>query len=205
MEMLKSMKETLMAQAQGQMGNLAAVDAKELGEVVDMIKDLAEAEYYCSITKAMEEKEKEPKIHYYYDPMIHDTHYGRDMDKYSGRMYYTEPFEDWGDGRSWIRSYTPGMSNSNSGSERGMSGGRNYSEREYPMTFRDSREGRSPMSRRMYMESKEMHKDKNTQMMELEKYMQELSKDITEMIQDASPEEKQLLQKKISTLATKIE
>ena len=40
MDKLKNVKECLMAQLQAQMGNLAQVDAKELGEVVDMIKDL---------------------------------------------------------------------------------------------------------------------------------------------------------------------
>ena len=41
-------------------------------------------------------------------------------------------------------------------------------------------------------------------MKELEKYMQELSSDITEMIEEATPEEKQFLSSKISTLASKI-
>ena len=36
--------------------NLNTVDTRELGEAVDMIKDLAEAIYYCTVTKAMEEK-----------------------------------------------------------------------------------------------------------------------------------------------------
>ena len=35
------------------------IDTKELGEVTDMLKDLAEAEYYARIAKAMEEAEKE--------------------------------------------------------------------------------------------------------------------------------------------------
>lgn len=69
---------------------------------------------------------------------------------------------------------------------------------------RDRREGRSPMSRRSYMESKEMHQDKNYQLKELENYMKELSSDITEMIADASPEEKQLLKQKMTTLMSKI-
>lgn len=56
----------------------------------------------------------------------------------------------------------------------------------------------------MYMESKEMHKDQGTQMKELEKYIQDLGEDITEMISNATPEEKQLLQQKIATLSTKI-
>jgi hypothetical protein len=70
--------------------------------------------------------------------------------------------------------------------------------------MRDNREGRSPVSRKGYMEGKEMHHPKEKQMKELEKYMQELTSDITEMIQGTSPEEKQLLQKKIATLAEKV-
>lgn len=68
----------------------------------------------------------------------------------------------------------------------------------------EANEGRSHVSRKMYMEAKEMKKDKTTQLRELEKYMQELTSDIVEMIQDASPEEKQYLEKKISALASKI-
>ena len=41
-------------------------------------------------------------------------------------------------------------------------------------------------------------------MKELERYMQELGHDLTEMIADASPEEKQYLEKKITALASKI-
>jgi ERCC4-type nuclease len=59
MEKLKMMKETLMAAVQSQMGNLQNANTEELGEAIDMIKDLAEAIYYCQITKAMEDSEKE--------------------------------------------------------------------------------------------------------------------------------------------------
>lgn len=58
MEQLKNMKQTLVSCIQGQMTHLDSVDAKELGEVVDMVKDLSEAIYYCTITEAMEGKEK---------------------------------------------------------------------------------------------------------------------------------------------------
>ena len=68
----------------------------------------------------------------------------------------------------------------------------------------DPREGRSHKNRKLYMESKEMHHDKASQLRELEKYMQELTSDIVEMIEGASAEEKQYLEKKISALATKI-
>jgi hypothetical protein len=179
MEQLKTIKDSLIGVIQGQMGHLEQVDAKELGEVIDMVKDIEEAIYYCTITKAMEEKEKSggERVHHHY--------YNRDMDKEEGRMYYDNNMGGFS-----------GNTSSNSGS-------RHYTELEYPM-MRDSREGRSPMSRRTYMESKEMHQPKTTQMKELEKYLQELSSDIVEMIQDASPEEKSFMEKKISALAAKI-
>jgi hypothetical protein len=190
MERLKSMKETLMNCVQGQLGHLDSVDTKELGEAIDMIKDLEEAIYYKTITESMEKKGKEESQHYYTE--YRPDHY-RDVDRGMGRMYYP-------DGGGYTNGnggtgYNPSGSNGNS---------RSYTEREFPLTMRDYREGRSPMSRKMYMESKEMHKDKGAQMKELEKYMHELSEDITEMIKDASPEEKMLLQQKISGLADKI-
>lgn len=206
MEQLKSMKELLTAQVQSQMGNLQNVDAKELGEAVDMIKDLSEAIYYCTITEAMNKKEETPKEEYhyyttsYYDPYMYD----RDMDRERyNRMYYSSS----GNGSSGSNSSSMGgrsgggMSNSSGG------GGQRYyyDEHEYPIDFRDRREGRSPMKRKMYMESKSLHHDKAKQLSDLEDYMSELTHDLTEMIEDASLEEKQLLQKKISSLATKIE
>lgn len=79
-----------------------------------------------------------------------------------------------------------------------------YYNREYPSEIRDYREGRSPITRRNYMESKEMHHDKTKQMKELEEYMNELSIDITEMINDSTPDEKIMLSQKLTHLADKI-
>lgn len=189
MDQLKTMKEQLIAQVQGQMGNLAAVDAKEMGEVVDMIKDLAEATYYCTVTEAMEESKEEKKHQpMYYTPYLpYEKSYPynpyRDMDIDKGRMYYSE--------------------SGNPGSQGSRGGMRMYTE-EYPNMMRDYREGRSPLSRKNYMESKEMHQDKAKQIEELEKYMHELSDDITEMINDATPEEKAILKQKMSILMNKI-
>lgn len=87
-----------------------------------------------------------------------------------------------------------------------MSDGRGGSRNNYytePMYERDEREGRSPQNRKMYMEAKGT-KDKAAQLRELEKYMQELTSDMVEMIQDSTPEEKQYLEKKITALASKI-
>lgn len=180
MERLKHMKETLMNCVQGQLGDLSSVDAKELGEAVDMIKDLSEAIYYCTITESMEESDKEKTEKYY--PM--SNRYYRDMDKPYGMMYYTDPYEG-----------THSSANMTTGSQ---------SSKEYPIEIRDYREGRSPMIRKTYMERKMHGGAKEAQMHDLEKYVQELSSDITEMIEGASTEEKQVLKTKISALATKI-
>ena len=61
-EALKTMKEQLMNCVQGQLGDLAKVNTHELGEAIDMIKDLAEAIYYCTITDSMEKKENHRNI-----------------------------------------------------------------------------------------------------------------------------------------------
>ena len=147
-EELKRMKNCLITQAQSQMNNLSMVNTREMGEVIDMIKDLEESIYYCTIVEAM----------------VGDSNYNyyRDIDQNQGRMYY-------------------------SGND-----------------LRDIKEGRSPMIRRTYMESKEMHKDKNSQMQELEKYTRELSADVIDMIRGSSMEEKQILQRKLNEIASQI-
>lgn len=54
MEDLKAIKKCLINQVQMECSDLKKVNTKELGEVIDMIKDLEEAMYYCAIIKAME-------------------------------------------------------------------------------------------------------------------------------------------------------
>lgn len=176
MEKLGMIKEQLEALVSSQLGDLKSVDAKELGEVIDMIKDLSEATYYCTITKAMEEGSDYKE---YYEPEYDRRYYPKrpkDRDPWGRETYYPQDDHD------------------------------RYREWEYPrdITRRDPKEGRSPISRKMYMESKELHKDQTRKMQELETYVQELTSDLIEMIADATPEEKQLLKTKISTLSTKI-
>ena len=209
------------------------VNTAEMGKATDMLKDAAEAEYYARIAKAMEKADSEdeeadkhmlrqlkeeygeddgrryydnyrymrtgrfaPKgrgtymprrgyetpIEYHMTPEMyreHDPEYYRDVDRNIGRMYYTE---------------TGMRENTGNSSRTGM---------------RDGREGRSGASRRSYIETKEMHPDnsqesKQAKMKELEKYMGELSGDITEMIAGASNEEKTMLKAKLQTLMQKI-
>lgn len=60
------------------------------------------------------------------------------------------------------------------------------------------------MARRAYTEAREEHKDKDTRMHELESYMSELSKDVTDLIGEMSNEERTLAKAKLSTLISKM-
>lgn len=180
-EKLKWMKDSLICVVENELCNLGEVDTKELGEAIDMIKDLEEAIYYATVTEAMNKPGKE------WEMKKSDHHQSPEDD----RMYYGYPM--------YADSGRPNSGNGTSSTNH--TGGRMYYDD--PMG-RDEDAGRSHISRRMYMEAKHMNKDKATQLRELEKYMQELSQDITEMIADASPEEKQYLEKKITALASKI-
>lgn len=213
---IHDMMETLTEVAKCELDKgVECVDTKEMGEVVDIIKDLAEAEYYAKISKAMDESEygedydwmgaydrkyyrgqprsktsgrymkrgdgrrmgyDEPN---YYLPLDVYKDYSaeelRDMDRHMGRMYYTEPMRD-------MEHKMP-----------------------HERDLRDGREGRSGLSRKGYMEAKEMGKDKGEKMKSLEEYTKGLAEDVTEMVSDMSPEEKNLLRTKLQTLAQKIQ
>ena len=213
-ERLMQMKSNLMSAIEGQMCNLYEADTEELGSAIDMLKDLEEAIYFCTITEAMTGKNKN-----YGDFNVEIENEGQEKQKNGHHqggqmMYYTEPNRMYNTPYMYTYDESPYMYNQgsyrmyaeNSNSSRGNQGGNrgssssNYSE---PM-MRDHREGRSPESRRMYLEAKEQQQDKATQLRELEKYMQELTQDMVEMIQDSTIEEKQYLEKKISALASKI-
>lgn len=86
MERLYAIKEALINCAQGQMSHLQDVDAKELGAVIDMIKDLEESIYYCTITDSMNEKQNEDMA----TRGMRNYYPNRDMDRSSGRMYFDD-------------------------------------------------------------------------------------------------------------------
>ena len=205
-ERLKHMKETLMCAVEMQLCDLGEVDTKELGEAIDMIKDLEEAIYYCTVTEAMQKPGHEMEFEMKKGGQ-HQEENGESRMYYrdgGSRMYADEGRRRRSDGTFYAeggQNYGYGDHNNSDSSGMNYSGGMSYAD---GAMYRDQREGRSYNSRRMYMEAKDMKRDKATQLRELEKYMQELSQDITEMIADASPEEKQYLEKKISALASKI-
>jgi hypothetical protein len=198
------------------------IDTKEMGEVAEMLKELCEAEYYAKISKAMDEYDfedaeeimeegrrgyrgqpRDSRGRYMrrgYDEMMYMPEMYRDMDRESmGKMYYTSANRSQGS-----------QGGSSMGSSNGGSMGYSEGMRGYSSQGRDSREGRSGQSRRSYMETKEMHKgntqqDKDMKLKELDKYMNELSSDISEMIQDSSNEEKTMLKQKLNGLVQKIQ
>lgn len=210
------------------------VCTEEMAQATDMLKDISEALYYAKITKAMKDSEEEENLmdklgvpdeerrfyngnrysngryatsgyrgtrrgyddtymygygrpnHTVYDPT-------RDLDRDMGRMYYT-------DGSSGY------MGGSNGSRSMSSNGGRyGYDDQ----MMRDRYESRYDRARRGYEESKAIHsgntqEDKQAKMKELEKYMSELSDDMTEMINGASTDEKNVLRTKLQNLVTKI-
>lgn len=241
-EEMKTIQTQLMSCVQGQMGDLKNVDAKQLGQVIDMVKDLSEAIYYCTITESMEKAEKQEKetvnnINYYTTPVYNTggkmyPDYYRDMEREKGYMYYPIPMyynggNSAGTGGNGGNSGGSSNSGNNSGGNDARGGGTRGYDEPYtnrmnymggmnymgnngmngmvsPEMMRDPRQGRAAVRRRMYMEGKEKHKDTNSQLKELEAYLQELSTDVTEMIKDASPEERATLHQKMTMLANKI-
>lgn len=135
----------------------------------------------------------------------------RDMDRERGRMGYSDGSSGGGSGSSGGSGGGGRGGSSSGGSSVGGGGSRGYEEGGGQMSSRmqrgerDEREGRSGEKRRGYIEAKELGKDKQTKMKELEDYMKELGTDVTEMISDASPEEKTMLKQKMQMLMTKIQ
>lgn len=189
-EAMKQMKTNIIHCVEAQMDNLKDVNTKQLGEAIDMIKDLSEAIYYCTITQSMQKAEEEkPEV--------------RNINYYTP-MYYPGGGQGGNGGGSQgggTRYYTPRMPDEYM--NYGMMPDDGYYRR-WQIAERNPKEGRSPVRRRMYMEGKEQHKDMPSQMHELEAYLQELSSDVTEMMKDASPEEKNTLRQKLNMLTNKI-
>lgn len=211
-ERIHKMIECLTEKALGELDKgVENVNTEEMGEAVDMIKDLCEAEYKAVIVKSMKKADEEEeeydkellrtlKAEYgeegdrrYYDEYRYKTT-GRYAPKgkgtYVGRRGYEEP--------PYYHMYP----------ERDMD--REYGRMYYtePTTTHTSESGYD-RAKRMYAETKEMHKantpeDKEHKMKSLDSYTKELASDITGMVADMSAEEKNLLKTKLSTLVSKI-
>ena len=198
--------------------DVSVIDAKEIGELMDIVKDATEAIkyseeacYYHKVVEAMDESDPEEKsrqlnkyIPEYEGKFYTPIDYARRRDS-RGRYMYTEPMwhDDMMDESYRDRMYYSSMSNGNSGGS-SSTGSRSNSSNMTNMA-RDYREGRSPMVRRTYMEMKENGEDKTKSNKELERYISELGEDVTEMIENMDATEKALLKQKMSQLVTKIQ
>lgn len=189
------------------------VDTCEMGQVVDMIKDLAEAEYRATITKAMEEAKEEEEE---YDKILLrelKEEYGED----TGRRFYDH--YRYADGRfapkghgTYRRGYeeppywhmTPERYHDMEHSrDMDRGNGRMY------YTEPTHTESRYESAKRAYTESKELHKgnepqDKEAKMRELEKYMKEMSDDLLNLMKGMSQEEMNMAKSKLSVLVSKM-
>lgn len=184
------------------------VDTSEMGQVVDMIKDLAEAEYHSIISKAMKKADEEEEE---YDKELLRSlkaEYGEE----SGRRYYDQyryangRFAPKGKG-TYRRGYEePPYMHMYPEAEHIRDMDRDYGKMYYTEPMNESGYDKA---KRNYTETKEMHKnntpeDKEHKMKSLDSYTKELASDITGMVADMSAEEKNLLRTKLSTLVSKI-
>lgn len=230
-EMIEKLTECALCELEK---GVECVDTEEFGEVIDMIKDLSEAEYKARISKAMEKSEEEDEAEEKYMLKMLKDEYG--LGEEESRRYYDAWRYKNGrfapKGRGTRRGYeeppyyhmTPEQYREHEPEywrDLDRSKGRLYFSE--PMSsvgmrqdmgktecMRDSREGRAGEMRRGYMEAKETHADntpesKQVKMRELEKYMRSLSDDLTEAIDGASNEEKSMLKTKLQTLVQKIQ
>lgn len=179
------MLETLSEGAKTELDKgLECLDTCEFGLVVDILKDLSEALYYRSVTKAMENLETEETTNWkrYSVPYWHRE--PRDIDLDYDRMYFSS---------NMPRS--PRIQKANAKQF--------FEEPEH--YERDSREGKAGLSRKNYMETKTLHPNDSQKKLEnLDKYMKDLAEDVVNLYEDGTNEEKTMVKAKLQTLLQKM-
>lgn len=190
---MKMLKECLMSKLVEQMGHLEDVDAKEMGEVVDMIKDIAEAEYYCTVAKAMKEGgegvEEWEREEYKDRGEADRSNGGRRTPARSSRTGRFISGRSEGD--PVMRDYARYNYMDRGEADMPMRSGGYRNEADYIPGHSDGREYYDMMG--------ELNPD-----LGLENYMTTMSQHLTKMIQRATPEEKEKLKHTLTTLASKV-
>ncbi len=193
----------------------SSVNTDEMGKVVDMIKDLSEAEYYSRIAKSMEEYEEDEKEAEKFRLHLFEEKYGESDGRrfYDHYRYANGRFAPKGSG-TYRRNYSPYLNSGYMPEWDDMEQMRDVDRHNGRMYYTDSfaherNESRYDKARRMYTESKEVHKantqtDKEQKMKDLENYFKEISEDLTEAISDATAEEKAMVRTKLTGLAGRI-
>ena len=108
---LECIKEMLVACVEKEVEHLDVVDAKELGEVIDIIKDIDESIYYSTVTKAMKEYDDEGGGQYRTKDK-NGKHYGDGCYAYpngDGRLSHTDKSYMWHEGRDIREGRSPGL------------------------------------------------------------------------------------------------
>ena len=74
MKDIKKIKECLSNKVLLELDNIDNINTHELGKVIDMIKDLSQSIYYCSISEAMEDEKSNTREYYRnkYDKMYYE-------------------------------------------------------------------------------------------------------------------------------------
>lgn len=179
------------------------VNTKEMGEVIDMIKDLNTAIYYAKISKAMDDAEYGEDYDWKgaYDEHDRKGYRGQPRDsrgRYMSRrrMGYEEPpyyhmISDYDmDGMEYMRDMDK------------MDGKMYYTE---PMRMGDMKydhtmpESKYDKAKRGYSEKKEMGKESPESMRGLEDMLNVVGEDIKELKPNMSAQEKALVKQKLAT------
>ena len=183
------------------------VDTCEMGKVVDMMKDLSEAMYYRTLTKAMQESDAE-EIMEMFDKYGDDGKRYYDMWRYKSGRFAPK-------GRGTRRGYeeppyyhmTPDQYK-----EHDPEYWRDLDRKDGKMYYTEpiTMESRYDKAKRGYEESKMTHKEntpehKQAKMKDLEAYLKELSEDVTQLLSDATPEERAMVRGKMQVLTQKIQ
>ena len=183
------------------------VDTCEMGKVVDMMKDLSEAMYYRTLTKAMQESDTE-EIMEMFDKYGDDGKRYYDMWRYKSGRFAPK-------GRGTRRGYdeppyyhmTPDQYK-----EHDPEYWRDMDRKDGKMYYTEpiTMESRYDKAKRGYEESKMTHKEntpehKQAKMKDLEAYLKELSEDVTQLLSDATPEERAMVRGKMQVLTQKIQ
>ena len=183
------------------------VDTCEMDKVVDMMKDLSEAMYCRTLTKAMQESDTE-EIMEMFDKYGDDGKRYYDMWRYKSGRFAPK-------GRGTRRGYdeppyyhmTPDQYK-----EHDPDYWRDVERKDGKMYFTEpvTMESRYEKAKRGYKEAKHAHasntaEDKQAKMKDLEAYLKELSEDVTQLLSDATPEERAMVRGKMQVLTQKIQ
>ena len=190
------------------------VNTKEFGDVIDMIKDLTEAEknkaeacYYKTLVEAMEESEY-GEDYDEYGPLERKG-YPRSRDsrgRYTSRRNYPMHDEKWHDDR--YDDYMQGRMNYSNGAYGGGMRGMSSSMR--PMSSGSTMGSRYGYSYDNYMKNRANYsttdpEDKKERMKMMEEYTKDLVTSFSDVLEDATPEEKNALKMKLAKVVNSMQ